>query len=263
MTGSKKAREMRIQTYLINLDGSDERLASATRQLAAQGIDFERVAAFDGRGRELSSIAQYDPEGAQAYMGRPLRGGEIGCYLSHLDCARRFLSSNADYGLVLEDDMELHPDSYSRLISMLQWLADRPADWEVINLAANRDKYSSPLKTFGRYSLARGHYFPMTTTAILWTRAGATAFVRDHATVRMPVDNALREWQSTVDRGLTVTPGLITTTGSESDIDGGQPLRNKGGRSLLYELKKQRRMLRNKLRAWLHRRAWRRQHPSA
>lgn len=254
---------MRIQTYLINLDGSDARLQSATRQLQAQGIAFERVPAFDGRGRDLASIAQYDPEGAQAYMGRPLRGGEIGCYLSHIDCARRFLTTQADYALVLEDDMELRTDSFARLGEMLDWLATRPVDWEVINLAANRDKYSSPMKSFGQYTLARGHYFPMTTTAILWTRAGAEAFVRDHGRVRMPVDNALREWQSTVDRGLTVQPGLITTTGSESDIDGGQPLRNKGGRSLLYGFKKQRRMLRNKLRAWLHRRAWRRDHPSA
>ena len=96
---------MEIKYYLINLDGSDERLAQASAVLSEQSIAFERISAFDGRGIEPTSIADYDEIAALSYMGRTLKGGELGCYFSHLDCARRFLAFDADYVVVLEDDM--------------------------------------------------------------------------------------------------------------------------------------------------------------
>ena len=82
---------MHVAVYLINLDGSDDRLREASGQLESAGVTFERVAAFDGRGLRIEEFPDYDAKGARSYMGRPLRGGEIGCYLSHLECACRFL----------------------------------------------------------------------------------------------------------------------------------------------------------------------------
>ena len=40
---------MKVVTYLINLDGSDQRLASATAQLNQAGWDFSRFSAYDGQ----------------------------------------------------------------------------------------------------------------------------------------------------------------------------------------------------------------------
>ena len=51
---------MKLITYLINLDGSDERLSSAQVQLEQQGITFTRVSAFDGRGLNLAEVSDYD-----------------------------------------------------------------------------------------------------------------------------------------------------------------------------------------------------------
>lgn len=47
---------MKVETYLINLDGSDERLERATQQLKDVDWAFERFSAYDGRGKELSTF---------------------------------------------------------------------------------------------------------------------------------------------------------------------------------------------------------------
>lgn len=60
---------MKIETYLINLDGSHERLARATNWHAV-GWPFERYPAFDGRGKKLSEFECYDDRQAQKMLGR-------------------------------------------------------------------------------------------------------------------------------------------------------------------------------------------------
>ncbi|WP_287886390.1 MULTISPECIES: glycosyltransferase family 25 protein [Paracoccus] len=247
-----------IPVYLINLDGSDERLRSATRQLDEAGIAFERVPAFDGRALQVDEFPDYDPAGAMAYMGRPLRGGEIGCYLSHLDCARRFLDSGAEYGVVFEDDMQLKPGFAEGLRILSDWLDRHDRDWDLINIGAGQHKIFTPVMGFevaGRHhELTRAHYFPMTATGLIWSRQGAETFVSTHRRITAGVDNHFRHWLTRSDRGLAVWPPLVTTTGVESQIEDGKGKRSATGRHPLYGLIKQRRQLVNKLIAWRHKR---------
>ncbi|ABL70841.1 glycosyltransferase family 25 protein [Paracoccus denitrificans] len=247
-----------VPVYLINLDGSDERLRSATRQLDEAGIPFERVPAFDGRALRIEEFPDYDPAGAMAYMGRPLRGGEIGCYLSHLDCARRFLDSGAEYGVVFEDDMQLKPGFAKGLRILSDWLDRHDRDWDLINIGAGQHKIFTPVMGFevaGRHhDLTRAHYFPMTTTGLIWSRQGAETFVSTHRRITAGVDNHFRHWLTRSDRGLAVWPPLVTTTGVESQIEDGKGKRSASGRHPLYGLIKQRRQLINKLIAWRHKR---------
>lgn len=243
---------MTIPVYLINLDGSDARLHSASEQLAAQGISFERVPAVDGRKMDIDALPFYDKPRALAYMGRPLVPGEIGCYLSHLECARRFLATGAPYGLVLEDDMKLGPDVMDTVRPMLEWLEANALDWDILHLSAERQKIYTPLMNAGAHRLVRAHYFPMVTTGLIWTRKGAESFVTEHTKIWAPVDNTFRNWQTAVNRGLSVVPPLVSTIGAESEIDGGAKKRKNDGRLRTYGLRKQRRNLLDKLRAFTH-----------
>lgn len=250
---------MQLPVYLINLDGSEERLRSASRQLDEAGVGFERVPAFDGRALRIEEFPDYDPVGAMAYMGRPLRGGEIGCYLSHLDCARRFLDSGAEYGVVLEDDMQLEPGFAEGLRILADWLDRHECDWDLINIGANRHKIFTPLMSFDAggqaHELTRAHYFPMTTTGLIWSRQGAAVFVRGHGRIFAAVDNYFRYWLTRSDRGLAVWPPLVTTTGAESEISAAVGAkRSASGRHPLYGLIKQRRLMGDKLIAWRHKR---------
>ena len=246
-----------IPVYLINLDGSDERLHESTRQLYAAGIVFERVPAFDGRQLLIEEFPDYDAKGALRYMGRPLRGGEIGCYLSHIDCARRFLETDAPTCVVLEDDVELRDSFASGIEAILGWLHQGGDNWDVINIGAKRIKIHTRRSGFevsaSHCELSQAHYFPTTTTGLIWSRPGARAFLQAHKRIFAPVDIYLRHWQARRNRGWAVMPGLVTTTGADSVIaPSASPRREADGRHLLYGFFKQRRVIVNKVLAYFH-----------
>lgn len=254
-----------VPSYLINLDGSDERLAAAQAHLGAAGLAFERVPAFDGRTLQIDQFPDYDAAAAYAYMGRPLRGGEIGCYLSHLDCARRFLATGQPIGLVMEDDIRLMPAAVQILPQVVDWLRTRPDDWDMVNLGPAKHKMFTPVQGFDAggqtFAMTRAHYFPMSATGILWSRRGAETFVAGHRRIFAPLDNYYRHWMTKTDRGLALWPPIVGVTGVLSDI---APLtvanRSREGRHPLYGLIKQRRLVTYKTLAWLHRALYRRRH---
>ncbi len=236
---------MKIATYLINLDGSDERLSAISAALQKHGIAFERVPAVDGRQFDVQALDCYQEQEALSYMGRQLVGGEIGCYLSHLECAKRFLASDSDALVVIEDDMQVDINFLPIIENALRWLAQQHPHWEVINYGNQKMKIATPLhsvKEEGQtFALCHAHYFPMTTTGIVWSRSGAQAFVDASGQIFAPVDNFLRHWQTRRNRGYCFAPPLVTTTGSESEIDTGSK-RKAHRREWYYYFSKQRRL---------------------
>lgn len=242
---------MDLPVFLINLDGSDDRLKEASAQLESAGVPFKRVPAFDGRALQPDEFPDYDRVGAMRYMGQPLRGGEIGCYLSHLDCARRFLETGSPACLVLEDDMKLQPDFIEAVGAILDWFSRSGTEWDVVNIGSKRNKIYTPMFDFHSGAqerhLIHAHYFPMTTTGLIWSRAGASQFLQDHRQIFAPVDIYMRHWQIRRNRGWSVQPPLVTTTGVDSEIGGRRLV---GQRHRLYGLIKQRRLMQNKWIAW-------------
>ncbi len=90
-----------MDIYLINLDKRPDRLAAMQSQLAAQGLDFTRIAAVDGTGKAEIGYPDDLPG-----MTKP----EYACYLSHLLAYRALIESGEPRALVLEDDMILSAD---------------------------------------------------------------------------------------------------------------------------------------------------------
>lgn len=106
-----------MKVYLINLDRNADRLESASRQLGAQGIDFERFPAVDG-----SALTDEDLKRVMARfharMARhnPLTKGELGCALSHAAIWRKMIEGQIPVALVLEDDVQLS-DKFRRALA--------------------------------------------------------------------------------------------------------------------------------------------------
>jgi glycosyl transferase family 25 len=258
-----KGKMQSIETYLINLDGSNERLLAISERLDAFGIAYERISAVDGRRLDLSTVADYDLGHAERYMGRSLVGGEIGCYHSHLKVAKRFLQSDARYALVLEDDALPLCNPVELLESALADLEAIDPDWLLMNIGNNKLKIATPL---GRYTigghqceLVAAHYFPMTTSAIVWSREGARLFVEQHQKMFAPVDNYFRYWITRSGHGYSFSPAPVTTTEAASQILAGSGRERKSyKRKWFYGLTKQRRLMQDKLIAWNHKRRFRR-----
>lgn len=245
-------QEQSFACFVINLDGSDDRLRSISDKLDAAGVAFARLPAVDGRGLDLSQVADYDAEAALRYMGRTLVGGEIGCYHSHLTAARAFLASGADYGLILEDDGDPDPGLKPLVEETISFLGRHDPDWRVVNLGNHRLKIATPCHRIvaarNTYTLHQAFYFPMTTGAILWARKGAEAFLQAHEKIFAPVDNYLRHWITRTGGGYAFAPRPVETTEAASDITHATAApRSRNRRSALYGFRKQRRLIVDKL----------------
>ncbi len=249
---------MKVETYLINLDGSDERLQRATEQLQAVDWSFQRFSAYDGRGQDLASFENYDDVATQQTLGRRLLNSELGCYLSHYGCAEKFLQTDADYLVVLEDDMKITTDFKTSVEQILSYLDQHhDLDWYLINLAAKKKKFAKDIVKIDDFSLWHAYYFPIRGLGLIWSRKGAEAFVVSGKTMTMPVDIFFQTWLSKNGKGLGVWPALVKPAGLDSDILGtvatqGISRKEKENRDSSYGLKKQKRMWRDRLYAFKH-----------
>lgn len=256
----------KIIAYLINLDDSTERLATATAHLQDRGIPFTRIPAVDGRKANPTDFPAYDDAASQRHMGRGVMGGELGCFYSHLACAQALLQSDANYALVFEDDVTALPDLMPVLRQALDWLEQSPyRSWRLINLGNPALKLAKPLTTFtaqgGPYTLCRADYFPMSAITLCWSRKGAAEFIAFSQHIFAPYDNMLQYWLCRSGGGLSFSPPLSRITGVVSDIEWQSPDKNrrrKFARSRSYGLRKQRRLWGNKFWAiWRKASGWR------
>lgn len=243
--------------FLINLDSSTERLEIACKALASSGAEFERLPAYDGRGTDPISLEDYSSRQTRAYMGRDMTGGEVGCYFSHIRAVQAFLQCDADYALVLEDDALPNQNAIELIQALIDWQAARgDPDWYLCHLGNPRMKYLTKVGdiavTNDTRGIYRAHYFPVTTSALLWTRAGAAEFAKRALPITGPVDHILRSWLTEVDRGLALLPPVFSTTEAPSDIDTSPRRRRAHNRSAFYGWLKAKRMYRDKWRAWRH-----------
>ena len=249
---------MKIVTYLINLDGSDQRLEQATQQLNAVKWPFERFTAFDGRGKALTEFSQYDDQGTQELLGRRLMNSELGCYLSHYGCTEKFLTTDADYLIVLEDDMKIDDNFHQQLKATLDYLdTHKDLDWYLVNIAAKKKKFAKDITYINTISLWHAFYFPIRGLGLIWSRQGAQEFVQAGRTINMPVDIFFQTWLSKNGKGLGVWPALVRPAGLDSDILGtvatqGISRKEKENRAFSYGFKKQKRMWRDRYFALKH-----------
>lgn len=249
---------MKVETYLINLDGSDQRLQSATKQLNDHQIKFTRFPAVDGRKKSLNEFNEYNDVKANQILGRSLLNSELGCYLSHYGCVEKFLQTDSDYLVVLEDDMEVSHDFNIELNAILNYLnTHKDLDWYLINIAAKKKKFAQDIAKIENNSLWHAYYFPIRGLGLIWSRKGAEEFYQLGKEITMPVDIFFQTWLSKNGKGLGVWPALVKPVGIDSDILGtvatqGISRKEKENRSSLYGFKKQKRMWRDRMFALKH-----------
>lgn len=121
-----------LRTWVINLDRAPERLARIRGQLEGLGIAFERLPAVDARAFTPEQQALLDRAAYRRKHGMEPLGGELGCYLSHVEVMRRFLATDAQAALVLEDDVLLT----ERLPAALHGLMQQRQRWDMVKMSA-------------------------------------------------------------------------------------------------------------------------------
>lgn len=234
-----------LHVQVINLEGSVTRLAVAAEQLAAAGVAFERCPAVDGRGKAARDLPGYHPPLDILWNGTRLSGGEVGCYLSHLAAARRFLASGKSYGLVFEDDLYL-TEAFAPVLQALLTQLDAEAlpGWRLINLGGtvkpNFRRETFSLEPSGRYDLCDCYDFPLLAHALLWSREGAERFLQRGSLILGTIDNWTRTDLAVHGHGYCLAEPIVLQRSEGSIIESQaerQQLWQKGRKSGWWKLR--------------------------
>lgn len=135
MTSAPTSPELAdLKVFLINLDRAKGRLAAMAARLDALPLSWERVPAVDGQSL-IFPLPEFSDWSYKLLHGRRRMPAEIGCYLSHVECARRLLASDASHALILEDDVSF-PDDFAEL---LEAALGRRSGWDILRLSTVND----------------------------------------------------------------------------------------------------------------------------
>jgi glycosyl transferase family 25 len=195
-----------VPVYLINLERALDRLLTMDRQLSSAGIFYERVDAVEGNKLAFPNDL-YDASGYRARHGKLTNPAEVGCYLSHIECARRFLASQSDHALIFEDDLLL-PDDLPEIISAA--LAEG-VSWDILRLSTvNRGKKFIVKQLTSQRALAVSLTREKGSGAYLINRRAALWLCQALVPMRLPYDIAFDlEYLSGL-RGMFVSPVPIS-----------------------------------------------------
>jgi glycosyl transferase family 25 len=127
-----------VRSYVINLARSPDRRTHIIDELKKTGLDYEIIAAVDGRDLDLSDAAVVDSslpfiDPSLPIVDIGLAAGTAGAALSHLSAYRKIIADGLDAALVLEDDVILPAD----LGSLADAVADQLASAEVVLLSVD------------------------------------------------------------------------------------------------------------------------------
>ncbi len=121
--------QRKLAVFLINMDSATKRLEDMNTRLDAIGLKAERVPGVNGR--ELNyPIPEFSEISYMLMHGRRTSPPEIGCYLSHVACANRFMDGDADIALILEDDVIFDND----FINAIDEAVLNGGDWDLLRL---------------------------------------------------------------------------------------------------------------------------------
>ncbi len=139
----------RTSCFVINLARDVERRVRMEAVLNELQLDFKIVDAVIG--------SELDPERLAFFehlTEMHLRPAEYGCMLSHIECWRTFLASDADRALVCEDDIHVAPHIMACLAA-LDFPVDGPAIVRLEGFGSFTTFSVRPRQTIGRYGIHR------------------------------------------------------------------------------------------------------------
>lgn len=167
------------RVFCVNLNDRVERLLTFDKLAGLHGIRYERVNAVDGR----------------RMKGFGLKGGELGCLLSHISCLRIMLDRGIERLLVFEDDAAFVAGFDEKILKVLETC---PADWDMLyfggNPAAEKGRNLAASIVSPCNNLWNRHTGVLTTHAYAITAETAEKILPDLEKLDTPVDVVYHNW---------------------------------------------------------------------
>jgi len=206
-------------TLVINLDKSHRRMARISARLDELGIPFERISGVYGADLSEQEIAKhYCPQLNKKNYRRPLRLGEIGCYMSHLKAWQTIVDRELPCALILEDDIIINAE----LKPLVQRLSRMVADFDIVKLYCKKSNpkiiFRTPIDS--RHHLCRFRKVLSGNLAQLITLEAAKKMLATYQQFGRPVDVDIQHWWEADLNVLGVFPSVVhIIENAESDID--------------------------------------------
>lgn len=116
--------------FVINMDRAQDRLLHMQSMLDNLNISFVRQSGIVGIDLEFPHI-HFSSWSYKYLHGRRWAPRELGCYLSHIECLKKFIESDAEYALLLEDDVVVN----SNIIEIIKSAMNFRSDWNMLRLS--------------------------------------------------------------------------------------------------------------------------------
>ncbi|XP_075229791.1 glycosyltransferase 25 family member [Lycorma delicatula] len=130
------------RVYMINLLRRPERRQRMVDCFHVLGVDAKIVDAIDGQllaDDDLKKLNIHLMEGyTDPYHKRPMKRGEIGCFLSHYSVWKEVLEDDLNNVIVLEDDVRFEPFFRQKVYSLLAELKKLQLKWDLVYLGRKR-----------------------------------------------------------------------------------------------------------------------------
>lgn len=183
-----------VLTLVINLDRSPERLEQMRKKLMELALKWERLPAVDGSKLNMGDPTLLNLAEFHRKHGKPPLPGELGCYLSHVQAMKRMLDSDAEYALILEDDVELGKDLPEVICAALR-CSD---DWDVLKLSGIHSGHPLLIKPLLlQYHLAVTLTSYTGASCYLVKRSAAKVLIQTLIPMTLPYDLAYdRGWET-------------------------------------------------------------------
>lgn len=182
----------KLLTLVINLDRSPHRLARIARELEDISWPWERLPAAEGKNLPLDDGNLVDVAAFKRKHGKMPLPGEVGCYLSHVWAMQRFLQTDREYLLILEDDLRIGPD----MPRVVQALLDCESAWDVVMLSGIHPGPPLVVRRLGSgYALSVPLVRYAGSSCYLLSRYAAQVYLRDLLPMSLPYDHEYdRAW---------------------------------------------------------------------
>lgn len=182
---------MQPRIFVISLPEAKDRKVHVKKQLDALGLEFEFFDAVDGREFDVPNHPNYDRKRRLKAFGRDLKGGEMGCMLSHKNIYQKMLDENIEHAVVFEDDVIIE-DEFKHVLDSL---IDCKVDYELVRFLGSEKvaklKQRKVEELINGFSLNRLMTTPGGAHAYLITKSGASKMLNHMDKVYLPVDTLM------------------------------------------------------------------------
>ena len=138
-----------LQTWLISLPRAQKRRDTMLERLKILQIPYNLFDGVDGASREEELLATVNQKEFIRNMGRKILIGGMGSYHSHLGVWKQFLTTQAKFALVIEDDVVFHED----FVAAIHLALASSKHWDLLKLNCIRAKIPISQGRIGHYKL--------------------------------------------------------------------------------------------------------------